>query len=122
MNFNRIKRFSIIVVVFSILIKFLNINCLLQYCVESLPIQNNEIIFIFLISCLIGIFNIKLLLYTALEIIFLILYTFLLIYSPKIGVLMSISLFGGMTGGYIGKYYYEKLQHKADMINLNKEN
>ena len=122
MNFNRIKRFSIIVVVFSILIKFLNINCLLQYCVESLPIQNNEIFLIFLISCLVGIFNIKLLLYTALEIIFLILYTFLLIYSPKIGVLMSISLVGGMTGGYIGKHYYEKLQHKADIINLNKKN
>ena len=122
MNFNRIKRFSTIIVILSILVKYLNINCLLQYCIESLSIKNNEIIFIFLVSCLIGIYNIKLLLYTALEIIFLILYTFLLIYSPKIGVLMSISLFGGMTGGYIGKHYYEKLQHKADIINLNKKN
>ena len=122
MNFNRIKRFSITIIMLSILIKFININCLLQHCTESLPIRNNEIIFIFLVSCLVGIYNVKLLLYTALEIILLFLYIFLLIYSPKIGVLMSVSLVGWMTGGYMGKHYYEKLQHKADIINLNKKN
>ena len=35
-------------------------------------------------------------------------------------ILFNIAFIGGVIGGYIGNWYYQKKQHKADITNLNK--
>ena len=118
-----IKFFSILLLT-GVSIKFLYISNILQYIITVTSFVTTEfykeIIFILLLGLLIGIFNIKLFLYTILEILILFIYSILLIYSPRMLILANIAFIGGMIGGYIGNWYYQKKQHKADIINLNK--